>query len=137
MDKSLVIFILVGVGFLYFITQFVGDIQEDEKFQSEEYKLKHQYEQYRSVDSIGREILDVRDTAETIQVEAWNNSRLKTDFLTLFPDFSAMKTFIKERVRGNALQTRLIHLIDDVESQYLSGTMDAEEAKRSLGLLKY
>ena len=27
MDKSLFIFILIGVGFLYFITNFVGDIQ--------------------------------------------------------------------------------------------------------------
>ncbi len=40
MDKSLFFFILIGVGFLYFITQFVGDIQEDEKFQNEEYRAE-------------------------------------------------------------------------------------------------
>jgi hypothetical protein len=31
---------------------------------------------------------------------------------------------------------RLTNAIDDVESQYLSGEMNAEQAKRSLGLLK-
>ncbi len=136
MDRSLFFFILIGVGFLYFITNFVGDIQEDDKFQNEEYKQKHQYDQYQNVDSIGREILDTTDAPVSTQVQAWNNSKLKTEFLTLFPDFSEMKVFVKERVRGDALQAKLTNSIDDVESQYLSGEMNAEQAKRSLGLLK-
>ncbi len=136
MDKSLFFFIVIGVGFLYFITNFVGDIQEDEKFQSEEYKQKHQYEQYKSVDSIGREILDLTDAPVNIQVEAWNNSNLKTEFLELFPDFSEMKIFVKERLRGEVLQVKLIASIDSVESQYFSGKMNAEQAKRELSLLK-
>ena len=136
MDKSLFFFVLIGVGFLYFITQFVGDIQEDEKFQSEEYKQKRQYEKYKSVDSIGRDILDMTGAPVSIQVEAWNDSELKTEFLTLFPDFSDMKIFIKERVRGDALKTKLNAAVDDVESQYFSGAMDAEQAKRELSMLK-
>ncbi|MCW8822179.1 MAG: hypothetical protein OQK45_08105, partial [Sulfurovum sp.] len=105
-------------------------------FQNEEYKQKHQYDQYQSVDSIGREILDTTDAPVSTQVQAWNNSKLKTEFLTLFPDFSEMKIFVKERVRGDALQAKITNSIDDVESQYLSGEMNAEQAKRSLGLLK-
>ena len=136
MDKSLFFFILIGVGFLYFITNFVGDIQEDEKFQNEEYKQKHQFDQYQSVDSIGREILDMTDTPADIQVQAWNNSQLKTEFLELFPDFSEMKIFVKERLRGEVLQVKLIASIDSVESQYFSGAMNAEQAKRELSLLK-
>lgn len=136
MDKSLFFFILIGVGFLYFITNFVGEIQEDDKFQNEEYKQKHQYDQYQSTDSIGREILDMTDAPVSTQVQAWNNSELKTEFLTLFPDFSEMKVFVKERVRGDVLQVRLTKDIDYVETQYLSGEINAEQAKRSLGLLK-
>ena len=30
MDKSLMVFLAVGVGFLYFITNFVGEIQQDD-----------------------------------------------------------------------------------------------------------
>ena len=136
MDKSLFFFIVIGIGFLYFITNFVGDIQEDEKFQNEEYKQKHQFDQYQSVDSIGREILDMTDTPANIQVQAWNNSQLKTEFLELFPDFSEMKIFVKERLRGEILQVKLIASIDSVESQYFSGAMNAEQAKRELSLLK-
>lgn len=136
MDKSLFFFVLIGVGFLYFITQFVGEIQEDEKFQNQEYQEKHQYDQYQSVDSIGREILDMTDTPIGIQVSAWNNSELKTEFLELFPDFSEMKIFIKERVRGDALQVKLTDAVNNVESKYFSGVMNAEQAKRELNLLK-
>ena len=136
MDKSLFFFVVIGVGFLYFITQFVGDIQEDEKFQSEEYKQQRQYDQYKSVDSIGRDILDMTGAPIGTQVQAWNNSELKTEFLTLFPDFSEMKIFVIERVRGDALQAKLTAAVDNVESQYFSGSMNAEQAKRSLDLLK-
>jgi hypothetical protein len=136
MDKSLFFFVLIGVGFLYFITQFVGDIQQDDKFQNEEYKQKHQYDMYKSVDSIGRSILDVTDVPIGTQVQAWNNSELKTEFLKIFPDFTDMKTFIQERVRGDALKARLTASVDDAESQYFSGAMDAEQAKRSLSSLK-
>ncbi|MDM5264047.1 hypothetical protein PF327_07550 [Sulfurovum sp. XTW-4] len=136
MDKSLFFFIVIGIGFLYFVTNFVGDIQEDEKFQNEEYKQKHQFDQYQTVDSIGREILDMTDTPATVQVQAWNNSKLKAEFLELFPDFSEMKIFVKERLRGEILQAKLIASIDSVESQYFSGKMNAEQAKRELSLLK-
>lgn len=136
MDKSLFFFVIIGVGFLYFVTNFVGDIQQDEKFQNEEYNQKHQFDQYQSVDSIGREILDMTDTPESVQVQAWNNSKLKTEFLELFPDFSEMKIFIKERVRGDALQVKLTDAVNNVESKYFSGVMNAEQAKRELNLLK-
>ena len=40
MDKSL--FIVIGLGTLYFVTHFVNDIQaEDDAYYSREYKLKH------------------------------------------------------------------------------------------------
>lgn len=136
MDRSLFFFIAIGVGFLYFITNFVGDIQEDDKFQNEEYKQKHQYDQYQSADSIGREILDMTDASLDIQVQAWNSSALKTEFLTLFPDFSAMKKFVEERIRGEALQTKLVNDINTAEDKYFSGSMNAEQAKRFLGTLK-
>ena len=137
MDKSLLIFIAVGVGFLYFITSFVGEIQEeDDKYQNLEYQEKHKYDQYQSVDSIGQEILELTGADAVIQIAAWKESRLKQEFLELFPDFDDMKKFVKERIRGDALQAKLLKTIDDVEGKYFSGTMNAEQAKRALDFLK-
>ncbi len=137
MDKSFLIFILVGFGFLYVVTNFVGDIQEeDDQYQNLEYQQKHKYDQYHSVDSIGEEILDLTGTNTATQVAAWKESRLKQEFLSLFPDFDGMKLFVQERIRGNTLQSKLIRKIDNVENKYFSGTITAEQAKRELDLLK-
>jgi len=137
MDKSLFVFIAIGAAFLYFITNFIGDIQkEDDTFQNQEYKLKHKYDQYHSVDSIGQEILDVVGADKETQFAAWNSSHLKDEFLQLFPDFDEMKKFIKMRVRGEILQKKLYEIVDQVEGDYFSGTMNAEQAKRSLAALK-
>ncbi len=135
MDKSLLVFIAIGVGFLYFITNFVGEIQEeDDKYQNLEYQEKHKYDQYQTVDSIGRKILDLTGSDAATQIAAWEKSGLKEEFLLLFPDFVEMKKFAKERTRGDALQAKLLKTIDDVESKYFSGTMNAEQAKRALDL---
>lgn len=76
------------------------------------------------------------DVAADMQVQAWNSSLLKIEFLTLFPDFSAMKQFVEDRVRGEALRAKLTDTVNVAEDKYFSGTMNAEQAKRSLGALK-
>jgi len=137
MDKSLMVFIAVGIGFFYLITTTIGDIQkEDEVFQNSEYKQEHKYDQYKTIDSIGEEILDVTQADQKIQVEAWNHSELKEEFLDIFPDFDTMRTFVKNRVRGEYLIGRLTDQISKVEDAFFSGTMNAEQAKRALEKLK-
>lgn len=130
------IFIAIGVGFLYFITNFVGDIQQEDNLQNNEYKEKHKYDAYQKVDSIGREILDMTGASQSVQITAWNSSLLKNEFLALFPDFSEMKIFVNERVRGEFLKEKLNYTIDDVENKFFSGSLDTEGAKRVLSSLK-
>jgi len=137
MDKSLLVFILIGVGALYLVTNFVGDIQaEDDAYRNNDYKVEHQYEQYQKVDSVGRSILEASNADEKTQIAAWNASTVKIEFLELFPHYTEMKTFVKERVRGDALRKKLIRTIDDVEGKFFSGSMSAEQAKRALDPLK-
>ena len=136
MDKSLMIFILIGIGGVFFVTNFVGDIQkEDEVYRNDGFDKEHAYDQYKTEDSIGREILDVTGAPVTIQMDAWHASVLKKEFLAIFPDLSGMKTFAEERVRGNTLRSKLNTTLDNVESAYFSGAMNAEQAKRKLGSL--
>jgi len=137
MDKSLLIFIAVGVGFLYFITNFIGEIQEeDDRYGNTEYNAKHKYDKYMSVDAIGQKILVVTEADENTQIAAWQESELKKEFLGLFPDYSEMKKFVKSRTRGELLQKKLLSKVDEVKGKFFSGTLNAEEAKRMLDSLK-
>ncbi len=137
MDKTFLVFVAVGIGFLYFVTSFVGDIQEeDEKYRNKGYELEHKYDAYTAVDSVGRDVLNLLGVDANTQVAAWNESKLKKEFLELFPDFDEMKKFVKERINGDALKAKLQAQILSVEDKFFSGTMSAEQAKQALGSLK-
>ena len=137
MDKSFMVFLAVGIGFFYVITTYVGDIQkEDEMYQNRAYQDEHKYDQYYTTDSIGQDIIDVTLADPKMQLEAWNQSQLKNEFLELFPDFDTMKAFIKNRVRGEQLIQKLSSKVNEVEDKFFSGTMSAEQAKRALENIK-
>ncbi len=136
MDKGIIIFIAVGIGFLYFISNFIGSIQEDDKtFQNKGYLEEHRYDKYQSFDSIGQEVLDLTGADFKTQIGAWKESKLKVELLTLFPDFSGMKKFVNDRIRGDALQTKLLDIIDNAEGKYFSGIISAAQAKKEIDLL--
>jgi len=137
MDKSLLIFIAIGLGALYLVTNFIGDIQaEDDAYRNKDYVVEHKYEQYQSVDSIGQPILVANDADAKTQVAAWDASIVKEEFFELFPDYTEMKKFVKERIIGDALQAKLLKTIDTVEGKFFSGTLSAEQAKQMLGSVK-
>ena len=137
MDKSFMIFVALGMGFLYFVTTFIGGIQEeDDAYRNKDYNQERQYDQYQSVDSIGQGILDLTGTDSKTQLGAWNSSMLKEEFLDLFPRFDEMKDFTKDRIRGKILQDKLTQTLNTIEDGFFSGTMDSEQAKRMLSELK-
>ncbi len=137
MDKSMMVFIAVGIGFFYLVTTYVGDIQkEDDRLQNTGYEQEHKFDQYYTEDSMGDKILDVTLADPQTQVAAWNKSPLKEEYLDLFPDFDTMRTFVKNRVRGKELIDKLNRQIQETEDKFFSGALDAEGAKRALKQLK-
>jgi len=137
MDKTFLVFIAIGIGFLYFVTTFVGDIQEeDEKYRNKGYDQEHRYDAYTGVDSVGRNVLNLLGEDPKTQIAVWNASKLKKEFITLFPDFDEMKKFVNERINGAALSAKLLAQIKSVEDQFFSGTMTTEQARQALGSLK-
>ena len=133
MDKSLFVFMLVGVGFFYVVMNIVKET--DTAVESNTNYPKEQYVQYYKVDDIGQDIIDVTGIPVATQIKAWNESSLKEELLEIFPDFDTMKGFVKNRVRGEALQKKLLDKINEVEDKFFSGTINAEQAKRMLGQL--
>ncbi len=137
MDKTFLVFLAIGIGFLYFITHFVSGIQaEDEQYRNSEYEQKHKYDAYKGVDSVGRDVLNAIGVDARTQIAAWNEGSLKQEFLELYPDFALMKDFIKNRVNGEPIKSKLLKQVDDVETKFFSGALSPEQAKSALGKLK-
>jgi hypothetical protein len=138
MDKSLLTFIAIGVGAIYLLTNFLGDIEDDDTaYQSHTSKQAQKYDQYKRLDSVGQTIL-VFDASVSpkIQMDVWNASEVKKEFFELFPNYSEMKTFLQERIDSSQFQAKLIKAVDDIEGQFFSGKIDAEKAKQLLGSMK-
>jgi len=137
MDKAFLLYVLIGIGFLYLITNFVGDIQaEDDKYANQAYAEEHKYDKYKSMDNVERPILDLKETDLGTQIKIWNSSQLKNEFISFFPDYEAMRTFVTERIKGTALSQKLFEEIDRVEEQYVSGTMSIPQVKETFLNLK-
>ena len=103
MDKSLFIYILVGFSFFYMMTSFVENLQvEDDRYRNKNYNNEHQYDKYQSTDSVGQSVLKIEGIKLPVQIKAWNASPIKAEWLVLFPNFSAMKSFVSDRVQGQA-----------------------------------
>jgi len=132
MDKGLAIVIVVGLGALYFITNFTKEMQNE----GSTYSQNETYKEYLSTDSVGQSILDVSGEDEALQMSAWNNSELKDEFLELFPDFAEMKNFIDDRIRGEKFKNKLIQEMNAIENEFASGHIGVEEAKRKFRTLK-
>ena len=137
MDKTFLVFVAIGIGFLYFVTHFVGDIQEEgEKYRNNSYDQAHKYDAYQGVDSVGRDVLNLLGADAQTQVAAWNESKVKEEFIVLFPDFEEMKKFAKERINGEPLRTKLSAKVKVMEDQFFSGSITAEQARQQLSVLK-
>ena len=137
MDKGLLVYVAIGIAGIYFLTNFVGGIQdEDDRLKNDEYNTKHQFDEYHASDSIGQNILDLTGADTYTQINAWQESTLKYEFLELFPNFSEMKKFIDDRIRGKALKRKLHTTVNKIEDQFLSGMIQTEQAKRQLSSLK-
>lgn len=137
MNKNIFFYLVIGIAGFYFLTNFLGDMQsKDERIQNDDYQKAHRFDNYNTKDSIGQNILDLTGTDSQVQIEAWNKSLLREEYLSLFPNFSAMKQFIDDRLRGDAVKAKLLHKLNSVEDNFFSGAISMEKAKRELRYLK-
>jgi len=133
MDKSFVVFVGVGIGFFYLITDFVGDIERDDGYPTDtEYKYEHQYDQYIRIDSVGRKVLDVAGLSQQKQFEAWKKSGLSKECLELFPDFDEIKRFVKDRVINPDFKEALLAKVMHTEKLFLQGKITSDQARKEL-----
>jgi hypothetical protein len=130
MDKSFIVFVTVGIGFLYFITNFVNDIEKDDGYPTQTAMSQDdKYAKYIKYDSIGRPVLDIKGVALNVQKDVWRHSNLREDFLSFYPDYDEMKKFIKERIVGDEFQAYMLEQVSLIEKDFLMGRIDSDQAE--------
>ncbi|HIM93900.1 MAG TPA: hypothetical protein EYM49_02525 [Campylobacterales bacterium] len=133
MDKGLLTFLAIGLVAIYMVTNLIDDIQDDGEKELGSYKKENQY---NGVNIVGDAILDVQHIDEKKQLEVWHSSEFKNEFMELFPNFDGMKRYVDSKIKGDALQKKLISTIDSIEIKFISGTLNGESSKAKLESLE-
>ena len=133
MSQGLIVFIAIGAILSYFLIGFIDDIQEeDERLMTREEQIQKQDMTYHSKDLIGQTILVFKDIPYKKKLSIWHRSPLHKEYIDLFPDFIAMRNFIKDRIADQDFQQKLLEHLDKIEDNYISGSITQETAKEKL-----
>ena len=140
-DKGFFILVIVAAGFVYFVFNFVSNVQDEKLGKTDYYDLngpgdtQKQISKFYTQDVTGSEILDLSGVSIEQAKEIWRKSPTKNQILQLFPNFKLMKDMIKLKLAPSEFRDYLLQEVDNVESDYLAGTLSSFEAKKRLSEL--
>jgi len=143
-DKGFLLLLIVGIGFLFFVFDVVGKVEREDVHtihpiddtgsygdRREQEVLRH-YKQ----DITGTSILDVSGISLDKAKRIWKSSPTRDRIVDLFPNFSLMKDMVKLRVAPSEFRDYLLQKIDEIEEEYLSGSIGAFDAKKAISNLE-
>ncbi len=94
---------------------------------------KAQYSCYSTFNSIGENVLQLKELTEAQKISAWTNSRLKEEILQEFPHIEKMSLLINNRIMDDIIfKKRLIEYIENIHGQYLAQNINYEEFRSAL-----
>jgi len=133
MSQGLIIFIAIGAILSYILVGFINDIQDaDDKLITQEKLIAKEDMGYHQKDVVGQTILVFKDISSEKKIGIWKRSPLHQEFMDLFPNFTEMKAFIKDRIIDTDFQQRLTKKVDETEDAFFSGEVTQEQAKEKL-----
>ena len=142
-DKGFFILVMVAAGFVYFVFDFVSNVQDEKLQKTDYYNLngpgddsQKAISKFYTQDVTGSEILDLSGVPLEQAKEIWRKSPTKDQIMQLFPNFKLMKDMIKLKLAPSEFRDYLLKEVDNVESDYLAGTLSSFEAKKRLSELK-
>ncbi len=144
MIKNILIIGGVGVGFLYLIVNFISNVNQGEQLASTVPAGNNGYatqitdddmKRFYTKDATGSEILDLNNMPLEQAKSVWIQSSVKDKVLSLFPNFNYMRDQIKLKVREGKFRDYLLRKLDEVESDYLSGSIDSLKAQEMISNL--
>ena len=125
---SLIVFWLIG---------FVNGLNEDIDVSHKIDKKASSSKSHMTMNSFGDEVLLLSGLSMKEKKRLWNDSNLKLEMLELFPHFMEMKAFVEEYVEDDGtFKDELLRHMENIEFEYIGGSMSGEKAKASLSKLR-
>jgi len=139
--KNIIIIVVLLVGAYFLVTKVVDgteELEDNNDMHHNYYKKKVASEdsKYHKTDSIGQTVFNGMGLSLLEKKAIWSRSPLKDEMISYFPKFDRMRMFTRNRIEDSDLRRVVDQIVKDVENKYLSGQMNANEAKYQLGQIK-
>ncbi len=137
MNRSMIIFVVVGIALFFGITNFVGKLkdEDDRLMNASDIQKKQDAEAYRT-DVVGNAVIVASNAPIAKRIDTWKRSPLHDEYMDKFPDFSDMKLYIDDRVQDTELKDIIIRSLEKVESKYFAGGLSPIQAKEEIDNLQ-
>ena len=137
MFKGLLVLLLVGIAFAYFVFNFVGDVERNDpqSYISKNERKAKEFARYYEKDVLGEPVLALQGVPMSKAREVWHESQMPKEMLENFPDFEAIREFIHDRIKPSLFRKKLLERVDAIESDYLGGAIDPDTAREKLSNL--
>ncbi|KIM04496.1 MAG: hypothetical protein KU28_10645 [Sulfurovum sp. PC08-66] len=139
--KNIIIIIALLIGAYFLVTKVVDTTEklEDNNDMHTNYykkKVEDKDKRYHKEDSIGQTVFNGVGLSLEEKKDIWSRSPLKDEMISKFPKFDMMYMFTRNRIEDSDLRRVVDRVIKGVETKFLSGSVDANEAKYQLGLME-
>jgi len=133
MGKGFIVLILVGAAFAYIVFNFVSDIEQNDPQSFGASRPQSQaYKKYYKKDVTGDTVLDLSGVPISKAKKVWAESPIRAEALENFPNFEMMRDVIESRLTKSPFRDYLLRKLDDVETDFLGGSIDSSKARERL-----
>jgi len=134
MFKGFIILLAIGGLFAYFVFNFVSDVEgedPDTLISKDERKAK-EFAKYYKTDAAGGRVLDFRGVSIAKAKEVWRESPIRRKILDNFPQFDLMRQLTDQLLVDSKFKRYFLKRLEEVESEYFSGAINSQKAKKLL-----
>jgi hypothetical protein len=131
MKNGLLILIAIGIGFIFFATDFVKSVEDDPT--STDYTFTPEQEaikKYFKDSPGGYKVYDPATLPLSKAKEFWNESKIKQEMMDYFPKFDLMKKYVQLHVATGDFLDLLLSKISEAELKYQTGKINYDQARR-------
>jgi len=137
MNKGIIIMILAGIGFMYMVTNLVGEAESTTPgLENSQSRKAKEYAQFYKKDINGDDVLNFSGVSLAKASKVWSESTIKYKMLKYFPDFDMMRQIADNQLNASKFKTFLLHKMKQIEGDYLDGVRNLDQTKKALEDIK-
>jgi hypothetical protein len=133
MNKGIIVMILAGMGFMYLVTDLVGEAESTTPgLENSQSRKAKEYARYYKKDINGDDMLSLAGVPLPKAKAVWSESTVKYRVLGYFPDFDTMKQIAASQIDESEFKTFLLAQMKKIEGEYLDGVRNLDQTKKAM-----